>query len=379
MIRVLHVITRLEPGGAQRNTLYTVAHLDREEFEPGLAWGPGGELDTETQKLNGVSLFEVPGLVRRVAPAADLRAVSGLRRVIRDFGADIVHTHSSKAGILGRAAARLERAPAVIHSIHGWGFTPLQSPLKRALFIAAERRAARWTDHFIAVSEANVAEGRRLGIIGGNCTVIRSGIDLERFRRPADPAPVRRSLAIPNAVPVVVQISNLKPQKAPEDFVRVAAAVAAVVPDVHFVLTGEGPLRGKVEKLAVDLGIAGRLRLPGWWDDVPGLLAAADVFVLSSRHEGLPRAVVEALASGTPVVATAVDGTPEVLRDGVAGYLVGPGEVDDMARRVVTLLENDDLRRTMGHNGPAGLEDWDIDSMVRRQEELYRCVNCRKK
>ena len=267
----------------------------------------------------------------------------------------------------------------VIHSIHGWGFTPLQSPVKQRLFLAAERRMAPWTDHFIAVSQANIDQGRALGLLGDKVSLIRSGIDLSPLRQLPDPAPVRNRLGIPDVLPVVTQIGNLKPQKAPLDFVRMAAIVASSEPRVHFIIAGDGPLREKVECLAGELGISDRLHLPGWWRDIPELLAATDVAVLTSRHEGLPRAVVEALAAGVPVVATAVDGTPEVVRDGVNGFLAPPADVEALAAGVCTLLEDNDRRRVMGVAAAQGLETFDINVMVSRQEELYRCLSCRKK
>ncbi|MCK5379367.1 MAG: glycosyltransferase family 4 protein, partial [Acidobacteria bacterium] len=348
MLRVLHIITRLELGGAQRNTLFTAGNLDRSQFSVGLAWGPGDELDSEAMEIEDLERFEISALIRPIAPRMDLRALRELRRAISSFSPDIVHTHSSKAGILGRRAAHLEKIPVVIHSIHGWGFTPLQSPVKRRLLVAAERWVAPWTDHFIAVSQANIDQGRALGLLGDDTSLIRSGIDLSPFRQLPDPVPVRRRLDIPDGVPVVTQIGNLKSQKAPLDFVRVAAIVASTNPEVHFVMAGDGPLRAQVEDLAGELEIADRLHLPGWWHDVPGLLAATDVAVLTSRHEGLPRAVVEALAAGVPVVATAVDGTPEVVRDGINGFLAPPGEVELLAAGVCTLLEDDDRRKVMG-------------------------------
>jgi glycosyltransferase involved in cell wall biosynthesis len=378
VLRVLHIITRLELGGAQRNTLHTVAHLDRSRFSVGLVWGPGDVLDSEARELNGVDLFELPSLVRPIALLDDIRTFGALRQAIRSFQPDIVHTHSSKAGILGRAVAHKERIPTVVHSIHGWGFTPLQSSIKRRIFLAAERRVAPWTDHFIAVSQANIDQGRAHGLLGENVSLIRSGIDLSAFGKLSNPANVRRQLAIPDGSLVVTQIGNLKPQKAPLDFVRMAAIVASTNPGVHFVIAGDGPLRRRVEDLVTELGIGDRVHLLGWWADIPALLSLTDIAVLTSRHEGLPRAVVEALAAGVPVVATAVDGTPEVVQDGVNGCVVPPGESEQIAEKVRILLEDEDLRREMGQAGPVGLEDFDIDEMVRKQEELYEWLSGRR-
>jgi len=378
VLRVLHIITRLELGGAQRNTIFTVANLDRSMFSVGLAWGPGDELDSEARGIEDLERYEISALTRPIAPFKDIRALRDLRRAIRAFEPDIVHTHSSKAGILGRTAAHLEKVSTVIHSIHGWGFTPLQTSIKRRLFLAAERSVARWTDHFIAVSQANIDQGRDLGLLSENVSLIRSGIDLSPYKQLPNAAPIKRQLEIPDGVPVVTQVGNLKPQKAPLDFLRVAAIVASTEPKAHFVMAGDGPLRQKVEGLAAELGIADRLHLPGWWRDVPGLLAATDVAVLTSRHEGLPRAVVEALAAGVPVVATAVDGTPEVVRDGINGFLAPPGEVERLAAGVCTLLGDENRRKVMGGAAALGLEAFDINLMVRQQEELYRCLSCRK-
>jgi glycosyltransferase involved in cell wall biosynthesis len=378
--RVLHVITRLEPGGAQRNTLYTVEHLDRSEFEPALAWGPGDPLDDAAAAIPELRREPVPELVRPLAPALDARALRRLVEVIRRFEPQVVHTHSSKAGVLGRAAARIARTPVVVHSIHGFGFTPLQAGPVRALYVIAERVMARFTDHFIAVCEANLREGAALGVVPPErASVIRSGIELERFRRACGGGDVRRRLGLPEAAPLVVQIGNFKPQKAPLDFVRAAAAVARETPDAWFVMVGDGELRPAAEELASDLGVAGRMVFCGWWDDVPGLLAASRVSVLTSRHEGLPRAAVESLAAGVPVVATAVDGTPEVVKDGRNGFLVAAGDVGGVARRVRALLSDDDLHRRLAAAGPDGLEAFDIDHMVRQQEELYRWLRGRSR
>ncbi len=177
----------------------------------------------------------------------------------------------------------------------------------------------------------------------------------------------------------MTQIGNFKPQKAPLDFVRMAATVAENHDRVHFVLAGEGPQKPAAAALAGRLGIADRLRMPGWLDDVAGVLGVTDVAVLTSRHEGLPRSVVEACAAGVPVVATAVDGTPEVVRHGVNGFLVAPGDPDQTADRVSFLLANEERRRRMGQAAARGLEEFDIDLMVSQQEELYECLICQPK
>jgi len=378
-LRVLHAITMLELGGAQRNTLDTVARLDRDRFEVGLACADRGELLAEARGIPDTTLFLLPHLRREVRPLDDLRAFRELRGAIRAFGADLVHTHSSKAGVLGRAAARAEGVAVVVHSIHGYGFGPHQHPLVRRLFLAAERQAARWTTAFVAVSRENLQQGLRLGLFTADRVhLIRSGIALAAFRTPQGGEAVRRELGIPPEAPLVVQVSCFKPQKAPERFVELARRVRDRVPAAHFLLVGDGELRPRLERLREAAGLADRLHLPGWRRDVPAVLAAATVATLTSRFEGLPRAVVEALAAGVPVVAMAVDGVVEVVRDGVNGFLVPPGDVAAMAERVVAVLATPGLRSRLAARAGEGLEEFDRDRMVRQQEALYWELACRR-
>ena len=377
-IRVLLVITRLELGGAQRVVLQTARALDRTAFEVALAWGPGDLLDDEAVAIPHLERIPVPPLVRPVAPISDLRALAALRAAVRSFRPQVVHTHSSKAGILGRLAARFEDVPAV-HTVHGFGFTPLQPAPKRFLFRSAEKVMARSTDHFVTVSEADRRRGIDMGLFTPEkVRVIRAAIDLERFRASADGAAARDRLGVPADVPLITQVANFKPQKAPLDFVRVAAAVLERHPDAHFVMIGDGPLREPAEDLARRLGLADRIIFAGWWDDVPALLAATDVSVLTSRHEGLPCSVVESLAAGVPVVATAVDGTAEVVRSGHNGLLADAGDVEGLARCVSRLLSDPDLRRRMASAAGESLEDFDQDLMVRQEEDLYRWMCSRR-
>ncbi len=376
---VVHVITKLELGGAQENTLYTVGHLDRREFEPYLLAGPGGLLDGEARALLGGRFLTVPHLVREVRPWSDWRAYREIGRVLLDIrrghpGPMVVHTHSSKAGILGREAARAAGADAVIHSVHGFGFNPRQARPARALFVGIERRAARGTDAFIAVSRANMSEGERLGLfLPGAASLIRSGIVIDDFARPKRPArEVRASLGVPPDAPVALMIACFKPQKAPVDFVRAAALVSAARPDARFLVVGDGELRPAVEAAVRGLGLEGKVLLLGWRRDVPDLLHAADLLALTSLWEGLPRVCPQAMAAGRPVVATAVDGTPEAVEEGKTGFLVPPGDFRGAAERMLRLLNDPALARAMGEEGRRRVAEFDAGLMVRRQEELYR-------
>lgn len=371
-LRVAHVITRLELGGAQRNTLHTVQHLDRSRFEPLLITGEGGILDEEARRSD-VPVHFLSSLVRPVAPVRDPTALLRLAALFRSVRPDIVHTHSSKAGILGRAAAYLARVPVIVHTVHGFGFHPRQARLKRWSFVAAERLISPLTTHFIVVSEANRQEGARRGLFSGSrVTLIRSGVDLARFREATPAHEVLRAAGVPEGAPLVGMVGCLKPQKAPADFVAVAARVAARSPAAHFVLVGDGELRPVVEAAVRAAGLDDRFHLLGWRDDVDRLLKCFDVVAHTSHWEGLPRVFLEALAAGRPVVATGVDGAPDVVREGVNGYLVAVGDLDGMAARIAGLLADPAARERLGAAGLSTPREFEIREMVGAQERLYR-------
>lgn len=373
-IPVVHVITKLEFGGAQQNTLYTVASLDRERFEPVLMTGPGGYLMPEARGL-GLDLRIVSNMERAIRPGVDAAAYREMGKLLEPYRGRpaIVHTHSSKAGILGRWAARKSRVPVIIHSIHGFGFTPAQNPPKRLLYQTAERLTSRITDHFIAVSEANRKDGARLGFFGTErCSLIRSGFNLDEFREAESVEDKLKSEfgAPPEAV-FVLMVACLKPQKNPLDFVQIASLVRREVPEARFLLAGDGELKDALLREVGRLGLEDVFFPLGWREDVPGLMKSSRVVVLTSRWEGLPKVIPQAKAAARPVVATAVDGSVEAIREGVDGYLCSPGDVDTMAQRVVRLLKDQDLAYRMGREGNRVVDEWDQDQMVRKQEELY--------
>jgi glycosyltransferase involved in cell wall biosynthesis len=375
-VPVIHIITKLEFGGAQQNTLYTVSALDRERFKPVLVTGPEGYLMEEARGLD-IELHVVPSMERPISPIADRTAYRELVSLLATYREKpaVVHTHSSKAGILGRWAARRAAIPVVIHSIHGFGFTPAQSAAKRWMFMTVEKATSRITDHFIAVSHANRNEGVGLGLFPpGRCTVIRSGFDLNEFSD-ADaanmvPASVD-GVDLSDGVPTVLMVGCLKPQKNPLDFVRLAELASKRVPGVRFLLAGDGELKGDLLREIEERRLAGSFFLLGWREDVPALMKRSQVMVLTSLWEGLPRVIPQSMAAGRPMVANAVDGSAEAIREGVDGYLCEPGDVKTMADRVCELLIDPKKAAAMGKAGQEVVAEFDQDVMVRQQEELY--------
>lgn len=377
-ITVVHIITKMELGGAQRNTLYTLRHLDPERFRAFLLTGPDGELFEEARSWPGWRL--IPDMVREISPRRDMAALLQIRHALRDIMSNsppgaplIVHTHSSKAGILGRWAAWLAGVPIIVHSVHGFGFHDFQKRPVRLVYRLLERLSALVTSHFIVVSEANRRTGERARIFSAhNTSLIRSGIDIGAFATmPADPHAVRRELGIPLEAPLVTMIACFKPQKGPLDFVRACAQVHRRHPQACFLLAGDGELRPRIEAAIAEYGLKRHFFLPGWRRDIAVLLHASQAAVLSSYWEGLPQVVPQACAAGVPVVATSVDGTPEAVRDGVSGFLVPPGAVDLLAEKISWLLDHPEQAREMGAAARALTAEFDINAMVGSQERLY--------
>jgi glycosyltransferase involved in cell wall biosynthesis len=388
-ITVVHIITKLELGGAQQNTLFTVAHLDRDRYEPVLISGADGMLVDEARHLTNVRLFLVPELVREIRPLKDLTALFKIARILRTMkrsvrdkaenaaGAVIVHTHSSKAGILGRWAAWLAGIRCIIHTVHGFSFHQFQPRLTRAVYVFLERLTASITSAFILVSRANMEEGIREKIfIPDKALLIRSGIDISEYRSvQCDRMAVRAALGITNGAPLVAMVACFKPQKAPLDFVKTARLVLAEYPQAEFLMVGDGELRSRIEALADELNIADRVHLVGWRKNVPQIMHAIDLLVLTSLWEGLPRVLPQAMAAGVPVVASDVNGSREVISDGINGFLAQPHDVQDMARKILYLLTHPEEARVMGRNGTSMVQEFDIWKMLRQQEDLYAYVS----
>lgn len=371
--KVVHLVTRLDLGGAQQNTLHTVRHLDRSKFEPVLVCGPGGILDEEVKNDPGLRVIFVESLRRDISPFFDLLAFLELAKILLAEKPGILHTHSSKAGILGRLAAALAGVPIVVHTYHGFGFHDRQPVFVKKLYVFLERFCARLTDVLIFVSRANITYAAEHGLVRPqDATLIRSGVKLAGLPAPVDAAKLKMSAGVGMHKLLVVSVGNLKPQKNAGDFVEAAARVIAEVPKARFVFLGDGPQRRALEARVFSLGLEGKVIFLGWRRDAAEWLASADVFVLTSLWEGLPRALVEALKSGLPAVCYATDGVTDLITDGVNGFLVEPGDHGALAARVTSLLKDEPRRRALGAAAAASIgPEFDIDGMVRSQEALY--------
>lgn len=359
-MRVTHVITRLIVGGAQENTIASVLGFQGKpgwevDLVSGPTLGPEGTLEPVFDRWPGVLSIE-PHLVRPVRPGRDFQAYRALKRRFKSTRPTIVHTHSGKAGVVGRLAAQDAGVPIVVHTIHGPSFGPWQSGFSNFIFRAAERMAGRATTHFIVVAEAMTRQYLEAGIgQPGDYTRVFSGFDLQRFleARP-DPA-LRQRLGLTPDDLVIGKIARLFELKGHDDLFAVAPRLVQACPKIKFLLVGGGPWEGRFKDMANQMGLAKHFVFTGLVPptEIPGLVGIMDMLVHLSRREGLPRALPQALAAGKPVVAFDCDGAGEVCRTGETGVLVPPGDLERLAEAVLSLATNESLRLECGGRGRA--------------------------
>lgn len=378
-MRVIHVITRLILGGAQENTIASVLGLRQKpgvevELLSGPSTGPEGSLESRLNQVPGL-LRIIPSLVRPIHPWYDALAWRALQRSFRTERPDLVHTHSGKAGVLGRLAAHGAGVPVTVHTIHGPSFGTFQGALANAAFTAAERFTARWTTHFVAVADAMTQQYLAAGIgRPDQYTRIFSGFDLKPFLETRNDLQLRRQFGFGPDDFVVGKIARLFHLKGHADLLAVAPGLTRDVPGLRFLLVGDGPWRGRLEEQVARRGLQGRVVFAGLVppERIPALIGIMDVLVHLSRREGLARALTQALAAGRPVIAYDTDGAGEVCLQDQTGYLVRPGDLSELRARVKLLADKPDLRRELGGCGRELVrERFAVERMVDALYALY--------
>jgi glycosyltransferase involved in cell wall biosynthesis len=375
---LVQVITRLIVGGAQLSVLGLCEALV-DDFDVRIVCGPqsGPEGSLHDRAAAIAPLTIVPSLVREISPRNDAAAVLSLRRTYARLHPDLVHTHSSKAGILGRLAAS-GGSFASVHTVHGWGHTPRDSAARRRLFVMLERVAARKADALIAVSAEVRREGLQLGIGAPNrYCVIAPLVDYEpqtpefgQARREA-----RGRLGVPDDADVVGWVGRFVEQKDPAALCSAVAAVLSSRPTARAVLVGDGPLRELVRGRLAAAEVLDRVVMAGLRPDARALMPAFDVLLHPSGWEGQPRVIHEALAERIPVVATNVSGTRDLVENGRTGYLVEPGDSGAMAARALAVLDDPALRAPLAPERLSGLaERFGRARVEREHRSLYRSL-----
>jgi glycosyltransferase involved in cell wall biosynthesis len=358
--RLLYLVTRSVFGGAQSHVL-TLLTKFRAEYDVALGVGCEGQL-TEGARSDGIDVHILPHLMSRPWPVHAMTAVWEIKRLILRVQPDLVSTHSFKAGLAGRLAAT-QCGVASVHTAHGWPFSPGVPWLRRQVTLPIERRAAAWCRRIIAVSEADYELGVHRHVARPEQLVtVQNGVPDSHLR--AEPGRPGR--------PEIVMVGRFEPQK---DFPLLLRAIHGLPGDVHATLVGDGPTRVKAEALSRRLGLSGYVRFLGFRSDVAEILSDAQVFVLASRWEGLPRSVLEAMRAGVPVVASDVGGVGEAVVDGDSGFLIPRGNVEALRRRLGQLCADSKLRERMGAAARSRYEiHFVAERMLRETLQVYREV-----
>ena len=378
--KVLFFITQSEFGGAQKYVYYLATCLPKDRYEVSVACGTGGLLMPKLREA-GIEVIPIPNLVREINPIRDSLAFLDLLRLIRHKRPHIVHTNSTKAGFLGRLAAKLIGVPVIIFTAHGFFlYEPFWTRTTRLFYILVERLGGIFSDVVIAVSEADKQKMIQYEVIQPNkLVVIHNGLKINTFAKDFTSVIKKNNLGLSNNSKIIGTVANFYPIKGLQFFIKAAEQVKRTFPEGEFVIAGDGQQRPELERLTAELGLDSCVLFLGQRDDVPQILPLFDVFVLPSVKEGLPYALLEAMAAAKPVVATAVGGVPEVVVDGQTGLLVPPRDPEALAQAIITLLRNPGRARAMGEAGRKRvLEHFTVERMVAETERVYQALLVRK-
>ena len=372
-VKVLQIITLSEWGGAQQICYDLATKLPNDEFTVEVACAPGGVLVEELEK-SGIKVQRINSLKRDFSPIQDLKCLFQLYSLIRRGKYQIVHCHSTKAGILGRIAAWLARVPRIYFTVHGWGFYNEQEyGWAQRILILAERLCAHLSTKIICVSENDLKQGLARKIArAGKFTLIRNGVAMENLNRTGS---LRREINATDEEVVFGMVARLHYPKDPILYLKAAKMVLESNGGCHFVLIGDGSLYDECLEFVSKSGLESRVHVLGFRKDARFLYSDFDVFVLSSLFEGLPLTVIEAMFAGLPVVASNVGGIPELVSDGRNGFLTIPGNPEDLAQKMLLLVEDTTLRKRMGQESRKIAESlFTLDRMIEEYSNLYLSI-----
>lgn len=378
-MKITHIITRLVIGGAQENTLATINGLRQKSgvevnLISGPTSGPEGSLEPEAAKITGL-LTIVPELVRPIHPLKDFIALRKLEKILRLQKPDIVHTHSGKAGILGRLAAKRADVPVLIHHIHGPSFGNFQGALANFIFTAAERHAAKVTDHFFCSANAMTKLYLAAGIGKPEMfTRIFSGFNLEPFLNATNDLTLRKQLGLEENHFVIGKIGRLFKLKGHADLLAAFAKILPQVPHARLLFVGDGALRGEIENQIHALGLYSKVVFTGLVppDEVARYVGIMDCLAHLSYREALSRALPQALAAGKPVIAYDFDGADEICLDNETGFLIRTGDIETAAKNLLQFANDAVLRNKFGERGREFVkENFSVEKMVEDQYNVY--------
>jgi glycosyltransferase involved in cell wall biosynthesis len=381
MKHICRIITRLNIGGPARHVAILAKGLRDHGYRTTLVTGEPapeeGEMDWLFDEAD-VELIKVPELGREIGVRRDRRAARALREIVERLRPDIVHTHTAKAGYLGRMAAHRARTPTIVHTYHGHTFAGYFGLLKSAFFRQLERRAAKVSTAIVAIGERqrrDIAEIYRIAP-RDKVHVIPLGLELDPFLTlpiERDPSTYRSQIDVPAEAKLVTIVGRLAPIKNHAVFLEVATRLAAQMEDAHFLVVGRGPLEDTIRGQAKRLGLDDRMTFAGWVRDMPSVYAASNVVALTSLNEGSPVALIEAQAAGVPVVATDVGGVGDTFLDGESGRICLPEDAEGLTAAIRHYLDRPDEARKAGQAGRGYVsQEFTAEKLIERMAELYR-------
>jgi len=384
MVKVLHIITRLDMGGSAQNTLLTCKELTG-KYEIILVHGlslESGMNDLEKQmvedgvekaKNKGAKVITLPSLVRSIRPVKDFKTLFSLIWLMFKEKPDIVHTHSSKAGILGRIAARIASVPYIIHTPHGHVFYGHFGAFASRMFLWVEKLFSKFTDRMVALTDGEKKDYINLCVCPSDKLLkIHSGVDVKQYMQSnGDVVETRRFLGLNQNEAVIGFVGWLLPIKGPEYLLKAMAYIWQEYPETALVYVGKGRLDMDLRAQALNVGANGRVKFLGWRDDIHEIMPVFDMLVLPSLNEGMGRVLVEAMAAGKPVVASNVGGIPDLVRHGETGYLVPPADEKALADCIKKLLNDPGNAWEMGQQGKKLCEQFSLEAMIEKLDDLY--------
>jgi glycosyltransferase involved in cell wall biosynthesis len=377
-LKVLEIITLFSIGGATETVISIASGLKNKSLEVDIIAGPNVELEgdmyDESNKL-GLNVITIPTLKREIHPLYDLITIVNLFRIIKKGKYTVVHTHSSKAGILGRWAAWMAGCKSIVHTVHGWGFNDSQNLTMKTVIVFLEKVTAIITTKIVCVTSLDIEKGIKKGIGHRNqYTIIRSGIDLKKYLNGTiSKNIIRKSLNINDNEFVIGTVTRFSLQKSPLDTIlSFSDVINKGYKHAKLIMVGDGPLLNDSKILTQKLSLTEKIIFTGIRTDIPEILKSLDVFVLSSLWEGLPRVIIQAMASGIPVIATNIDGNSEIIKNGISGILTEPKQPIQMSDAIIHLIENPNDRVNFVENAKQHLIEFDENKMVEETQILYQ-------
>ena len=385
-IKVLHIITRFDKGGSAQNTFLSLLGLKKKNYQLSLVSGLSSESemkyeetkakekDIQILESEGIEFTQCPSLLRRINIIKDLKAFFDIWRIIKKYDPLIVHTHSSKAGLIGRLAAKLAGAPIIVHSPHGHVFFGYFGPYKTKLFIILEKLASRITDRIVTLTNREKKDHLLFKIAQEDkFSVICSGIELNIIKESSsdEKQNLKKELGIPKNSLIVGTAGRLVPVKGPEFLIKASKYIISKYPDTYFIFAGDGPLEQDLKKKTLEMGISENIIFLGWSDNLAKIISIYDIFVLPSLNEGMGRVLVEAMTLGKSIVASNIGGIPDLVIHEKNGFLFPPKNPKELAKYIQVLLEDKDKREKMGLVGKEMALNFSAESMIEKIASLY--------